>query len=145
MIPSLAGRYVKQSPKFKHSRSPRFDYKEPILPGCVLCSLAAQYDNPFRTQFLAPTDCLKIPAQATKAGGNDSWAPSTFTNSGSDSLPPTLSCVPFQRSQLIVRCSIPIILKTFCIFIRRLPYSMVLSFACEWPSRVWLLLQWREF
>jgi len=28
-----------------------------------LCSLAGQYDNPIPTRFLAPIDCLKIPAQ----------------------------------------------------------------------------------
>ncbi len=27
-----------------------------------LCSLAGRYDNPFPTRFLAPVDCLKIPA-----------------------------------------------------------------------------------
>jgi hypothetical protein len=27
-----------------------------------LCSLAGQYDNPILTRFLAPIDCLKIPA-----------------------------------------------------------------------------------
>ncbi len=27
-----------------------------------LCSLAGRYDNPVPTQFLAPIDCLKIPA-----------------------------------------------------------------------------------
>jgi hypothetical protein len=27
-----------------------------------LCSLAGRYDNPIPTWFLAPTDCLKIPA-----------------------------------------------------------------------------------
>jgi hypothetical protein len=27
-----------------------------------LCSLAGRYDNPMPTQFLAPIDCLKIPA-----------------------------------------------------------------------------------
>ncbi len=27
-----------------------------------LCSLAGRYDNPLPTRFLAPTDCLKIPA-----------------------------------------------------------------------------------
>jgi hypothetical protein len=62
-----------------------------------LCSLAGPYDNPIPTRFLAPIDCLKIPAlcagiiaqsmggkeqsrnrvvvparQATQAGGNDS-------------------------------------------------------------------------
>ncbi len=29
-----------------------------------LCSLAGRYDNPIPTQFLAPIDCLKIPAQS---------------------------------------------------------------------------------
>ncbi len=28
-----------------------------------LCGLAGRYDNPFPTRFLAPIDCLKIPAQ----------------------------------------------------------------------------------
>jgi hypothetical protein len=28
-----------------------------------LCSLAGRYDNPIPTRFLAPIDCLKIPAQ----------------------------------------------------------------------------------
>jgi hypothetical protein len=28
-------------------------------------SLAGLYDNPIPTRFLAPIDCLKIPAQAT--------------------------------------------------------------------------------
>ncbi len=30
-----------------------------------LCSLAGQYDNPIPTRFLAPIDCLKIPAQSS--------------------------------------------------------------------------------
>jgi hypothetical protein len=30
-----------------------------------LCSLAGRYDNPIPTRFLAPIDCLKIPAQTT--------------------------------------------------------------------------------
>jgi hypothetical protein len=29
-----------------------------------ICSLAGRYDNPIPTQFLAPIDCLKIPALA---------------------------------------------------------------------------------
>jgi hypothetical protein len=37
-----------------------------------LCSLAGQYNNPIPPQFLAPIDCLKIPAQATYVGGIDS-------------------------------------------------------------------------
>jgi hypothetical protein len=28
-----------------------------------LCSLEVQYNNPIPTRFLAPVDCLKIPAQ----------------------------------------------------------------------------------
>ncbi len=28
-----------------------------------LCSLAGRFDNPIPTRFLAPIDCLKIPAQ----------------------------------------------------------------------------------
>ncbi len=35
----------------------------------VYCSLAGRYDNPIPTWFLAPIDCLKIPAQATQSGG----------------------------------------------------------------------------
>jgi hypothetical protein len=27
-----------------------------------VCSLAGRYDNPILTRFLAPIDCLKIPA-----------------------------------------------------------------------------------
>ncbi len=37
-----------------------------------LCSLAGRYNNPIPTRCLAPIDFLKIPAQATKAGGIDS-------------------------------------------------------------------------
>jgi hypothetical protein len=29
-----------------------------------LCSLSGRYDNTIPTQFLAPIDCLKIPAQS---------------------------------------------------------------------------------
>jgi hypothetical protein len=42
------------------SPSPRIDSKEPIPPR--LYSLAGRYDNPIPTRFLAPIDCLKIPA-----------------------------------------------------------------------------------
>jgi hypothetical protein len=31
-----------------------------------LCSQAGRYDNPIPTRFLAPVDCLKIPAQDQK-------------------------------------------------------------------------------
>ncbi len=32
-----------------------------------MCSLAARYDNPIPTRFLAPIDCLKIPALVLNA------------------------------------------------------------------------------
>ncbi len=32
----------------------------------MLCSLAGRYDNLIPIQFLAPIDCLKIPAQFFK-------------------------------------------------------------------------------
>ncbi len=53
----------KQNPNFKLLMSPRIYSKESIPPGCVLCSLAGRNDNYNPTQFLAPMDCLKIPAQ----------------------------------------------------------------------------------
>ncbi len=37
-----------------------------------LCGLAGRYENPIPTRCLAPIECLKIPAQATEAGGIDS-------------------------------------------------------------------------
>jgi hypothetical protein len=45
------------------------------MDSASLCSLVGQYDNPVPTGFLAPTDCSKIPAQATWAGGIDSLEP----------------------------------------------------------------------
>jgi hypothetical protein len=42
------------------------------MSSASLCSLAGRNDNPIPTRFLAPIDCLKIPAQATYAGGIDS-------------------------------------------------------------------------
>ncbi len=42
-----------------------------FLPA-VLYSLAGRYDNPIPTQFLAPVDCLKIPAlKVTRIGGTE--------------------------------------------------------------------------
>jgi hypothetical protein len=35
------------------------------MNSATLCSLAGRYDNPIPTRFLAPLDCLKIPAQAS--------------------------------------------------------------------------------
>jgi hypothetical protein len=37
--------------------------RSPGINSASLCSLAGQYDNPIPTRFLAPLDCLKIPAQ----------------------------------------------------------------------------------
>ncbi len=34
----------------------------PRMNSASLCSLAVRYDNPIPTRFLAPIDCLKIPA-----------------------------------------------------------------------------------
>ncbi len=45
-------------PIFKRSWNPGIDSKEWIPPG--LCSLAGRYENP--TRFLAPINCLQIPA-----------------------------------------------------------------------------------
>jgi hypothetical protein len=33
------------------------------------CSLAGRYDNPIPSRFLAPIDCLKIPAQEAVCAG----------------------------------------------------------------------------
>jgi hypothetical protein len=50
-------------------KSPRIDSKESLPPVYGMYgSLAGRYDNPIPTRFLAPTDCLKIPAQARYAG-----------------------------------------------------------------------------
>ncbi len=50
-----------------YSCSPNFEtLKKPKNRGTKsarLCSLACRYDNPIPTRFLAPIDCLKIPAQ----------------------------------------------------------------------------------
>jgi hypothetical protein len=45
-----------------------------------LCSLAGWYDNPIPPRFLAPIDCLKIPAQVTFffGGGGDTWRNRNF-------------------------------------------------------------------
>ncbi len=38
-----------------------------------LCSVAGRYDNPIPTRFLAPIDCLKIPAQACGRYVKTTW------------------------------------------------------------------------
>jgi hypothetical protein len=47
------------------NQSPRIDSKEPISKAV---SLAGRYHYPIPTRFLAPVDCLKIPAQVTDGG-----------------------------------------------------------------------------
>jgi hypothetical protein len=49
-----------QSPNFFTFKEPRNRFQ--IINSASLCSLAGRYDNPIPTRFLAPTDCLKIPA-----------------------------------------------------------------------------------
>ncbi len=51
-----------QSRFFKRLWSPGIDSKE-WIPPAYLRSLAGRYDNPIPFRFLAPIDCLKIPAQ----------------------------------------------------------------------------------
>jgi hypothetical protein len=50
-----------QSPYFEMFMEPRNRFKG--MNSASLCSLAARYDNPIPTRFLAPIDCLKITAQ----------------------------------------------------------------------------------
>ncbi len=45
-----------------------------VMNSASLCSLTGRYDNPVPTRFLAPTDCLKIPAQGAKTR----WEMSTW-------------------------------------------------------------------
>ncbi len=47
---------------FKRLGSPGIDSNETIPQDC---SPAGRYDNPFHTRFLAPIDCIKIPALYT--------------------------------------------------------------------------------
>jgi hypothetical protein len=44
-----------------------------------LCSLAGRYDNPIPPRFLAPIDCLKIPAQESTEQGRRLADPSNLT------------------------------------------------------------------
>jgi hypothetical protein len=46
---------------FKTFKEPKNRFQG--IDSARLCSLAGQYDNPIPTLFLAPIDCLKIPAQ----------------------------------------------------------------------------------
>jgi hypothetical protein len=54
-----------------------------------LCSLPGRYDNPIPALFLAPTDCLKIPAQDWRetnlaSVGKPSWIPIIEAELGGD-------------------------------------------------------------
>jgi hypothetical protein len=48
---------------FLNSMEPRNRFQG--IDSASLCSMAGRYDNPIPTRFLAPTDCLKIPARMT--------------------------------------------------------------------------------
>ncbi len=63
-------------------------------------SLASRYDNPIPSWFLAPIDCLKIPALDTKFGGVDSWAPYKFKNTASVFFFEYLFDVPFLLPEM---------------------------------------------
>jgi hypothetical protein len=58
--------------KIPEELSPNFKtFKEPMnrfqgFDSASLCSLAGRYDNPVPSRFLAPIDCLKIPALTNK-------------------------------------------------------------------------------
>ncbi len=56
--------HLRSEPKFlnKLLRSPGIDSKDSNPPAYV-CILAGRYENSIPTRFLAPIDCLKIPAQ----------------------------------------------------------------------------------
>ncbi len=43
------------------------------MQSASLCSLAGRYDNPIPNRFLAPIDCLKIPALNTGCETWDDW------------------------------------------------------------------------
>ncbi len=55
----------KQSPNFKTFKEPKNRFQG--TNSVRLCSLAGRYDNSIPTRFLAPTDCLKIPAESRGA------------------------------------------------------------------------------
>ncbi len=53
--------YLFQSPNFSTFKEPRNLFQG--INSASLCSLAVLYDNSIPSRFLAPIDCLKIPAQ----------------------------------------------------------------------------------
>jgi hypothetical protein len=50
-----------------------------------ICSLAGRYDNPIPTLFLAPIDCLKIPAQLLRACLRHQWLRKAWQMDADDS------------------------------------------------------------
>ncbi len=52
------------SPNFEAFMEPRNQFQG--TNSTSLCSLAGRYDNPIPTRFLAPINCLKIPALALR-------------------------------------------------------------------------------
>jgi hypothetical protein len=58
---------VEQSPYFQTFMEPRNRFQG--MNSASLCSLAGPYDNPIPNRFLAPIDCLKIPAQVSVFSG----------------------------------------------------------------------------
>jgi hypothetical protein len=56
-----AGQWSVQSPYFLNVYGAQNRFQG--MNSASLCSLAGQYDNPIPTPFLAPIDCLKIPAR----------------------------------------------------------------------------------
>jgi hypothetical protein len=59
--PKVPVQYSCQSPKLLNFKGPRNRFQG--INSARLCSLAGRYVNPIPTLFLAPIDCLKIPAQ----------------------------------------------------------------------------------
>jgi hypothetical protein len=51
---------MKSEPEFLNFKEPKNRFQG--INYASLCSLAGRYDNPIPTRFLAPVDCLKIPA-----------------------------------------------------------------------------------
>ncbi len=51
---------LKTEPEFLNFKEPKHLFQ--VINSARLCSPAGRYDNPIPTRFLAPTDCLKIPA-----------------------------------------------------------------------------------
>ncbi len=70
--------FCNQDGIFKTFMEPRNRFQG--INSASLCSLAGRYDNPIPTRFLAPIDCLKIPALSMCPGAR-SWRWRTCTGS----------------------------------------------------------------